>query len=118
VAVKDLAFATAIIVPLDPPLAGRFAILEKTLAGTDIGELLLIRCPLTSGPERSPIGRGEAMRGDGPLGGGTPNVSRSGQRRRLSVGGRGIWSKLLIAAYECAVAYPHWCGPSQRHGTN
>ena len=51
-----------------------------------------------------------------PWGEGPPNVSRSGQRNRLPFDARGIWSKLLIAAYECAVAYSYWCARSEtRH---
>jgi hypothetical protein len=45
-------------------------------------------------PERSPIGRGGGHARAWSLGEG-PNVSRSGQQRRLSVDVRGIWSKLL-----------------------
>src|SRR5437762_8890578 len=63
------------------------------------------------GPERSPIGGGGGGHAGGVPAGGTPNVSRLGQRRRLSFDAWGIWSKLLIAAYECPIAYPHWCGP-------
>jgi hypothetical protein len=62
------ALAAIIIEPLDAPLTGCFAILENFGWHGHRG-LLLIRYTVTSGPERSPIGRGKAMRGVGPLGG-------------------------------------------------
>ena len=97
-AVKNLAFAAAIIIEsFDALLTGGFAILEN-FGWHSHRRLLLIRPFVTSGPERSPIGRGEAMRGWSL--GREPNVSRSGQRRRLSFDAPGIWSKLLITAYE------------------
>jgi hypothetical protein len=72
VAGENLQFATAIIVePIDPPLAGRSAILENF-----------------------------------------------GWYIRLSFDARGIWSKLLIVAYELGATLPSLVRPDRRRGTN